>query len=166
MVMVPRDKLYTSNFPSVNCDITNRSTPHQYFYHSYGNGAHDLSEVFRVCYLKPFFYLNILTRASVTVMLVVTRAVGRHRNLSLGTVFPRVATSGRQVKLLVQQEEAGCWVFRTSRRIWRHSMMTSSNGNIFRVTGPLCGEFTGDRWIPLTKASDAEVWCFLSSVPE
>ena len=39
-------------------------------------------------------------------------------------------------------------------------MMTSSNGNIFRVTGPLCGEFTGDRWIPLTKASDAELWCF------
>ena len=25
------------------------------------------------------------------------------------------------------------------------NMMTSSNGNIFRVTGPLCGEFTGDR---------------------
>ena len=24
-------------------------------------------------------------------------------------------------------------------------MMTSSNGNIFRVTGPLCGEFTGHR---------------------
>ena len=22
-------------------------------------------------------------------------------------------------------------------------MMTSSNGNIFRVTGPMCGEFTG-----------------------
>ena len=22
-------------------------------------------------------------------------------------------------------------------------IMTSSNGNIFRVTGPLCGEFTG-----------------------
>ena len=37
-------------------------------------------------------------------------------------------------------------------------MMTSSNGNIFRVTGPLCGEFTGHRWIPLTKASDAELW--------
>ena len=39
-------------------------------------------------------------------------------------------------------------------------MMTSSNGNILRVTGPLCGEITGDRWIPLTKASDAELWCF------
>ena len=27
-------------------------------------------------------------------------------------------------------------------------MMTSSKGNIFRVTGPLCGEFTGQWWIP------------------
>ena len=24
----------------------------------------------------------------------------------------------------------------------------------------LCGEFTGPRWIPRTKASDAELWCF------
>ena len=38
--------------------------------------------------------------------------------------------------------------------------MTSSNGKIFRVTGPLCGEFTGHRWIPHTKASDAELWFF------
>ena len=29
-------------------------------------------------------------------------------------------------------------------------MMTSSDGNIFRVTGHLCGEFTGPRWIPHT----------------
>ena len=36
-------------------------------------------------------------------------------------------------------------------------MKTSSNGNIFRVTGPLCVEFTGHRWIPRTKASDAEL---------
>ena len=41
------------------------------------------------------------------------------------------------------------------------NMMTSSNGNIFRVTGPLCGEFTGHRWIPHTNASDAELWWFL-----
>ena len=46
------------------------------------------------------------------------------------------------------------------------NMMLLSNGNIFRVTGPLCGEFTDYRWIPLTKASDAERWCFLWSVPE
>ena len=42
-------------------------------------------------------------------------------------------------------------------------LMTLSNGNIFRVTGPLCVEFTGQRWIPLTKASDAELLCFLWS---
>ena len=42
-------------------------------------------------------------------------------------------------------------------------MITSSNGNIFRVAGPLCGEFTGHRWIPHTKARDAELWCFLWS---
>ena len=45
-------------------------------------------------------------------------------------------------------------------------MMTSWNGNIFRVTGHLCGEFTGHRWIPHTKASDAELWCFHWSAPE
>ena len=44
-------------------------------------------------------------------------------------------------------------------------MMTSSNGNIFCVTGPLCGEFTGHRWLPLTKASDAELWYYLWSQP-
>ena len=37
-----------------------------------------------------------------------------------------------------------------SRAWWRHQM----------ETGPLCGEFTGHRWIPLTKVGDAEHWCF------
>ena len=45
-------------------------------------------------------------------------------------------------------------------------MMTSSNGNIFRVTDPLCEEFTGHRWIPRTKASDAELWCFLWTISD
>ena len=45
-----------------------------------------------------------------------------------------------------------------------HNMMTSSNGNIFRVTGHLCGEFTDPRWISRTKASDAELWCSLICV--
>ena len=35
---------------------------------------------------------------------------------------------------------------------WRLQMET-----IFRVTCPLWGEFTGHRWIPLTKASEAEL---------
>ena len=38
------------------------------------------------------------------------------------------------------------------------NMMTSSNWNIIRVTG--------HRWLPPTKASDADLWCFLWSAPE
>ena len=37
-------------------------------------------------------------------------------------------------------DDTQCW--------FGHSMMTSSNGNIFRVTGPLCGEFTGPGEFP------------------
>ena len=44
-------------------------------------------------------------------------------------------------------------------------MSDSSNGNIFRVTGFLWGDFTGNRWIPRKKAIEAELWCFLSSEP-
>ena len=58
----------------------------------------------------------------------------------------------------------------TSGSHWRFAtfvtMMTSLNGNIFRVPGHLCREFIGHRWIPRTKASDAELWCFLWSAPE
>ena len=32
--------------------------------------------------------------------------------------------------------------------------------NILRITGHLCAEFTGHRWIPRTTASDAELWGF------
>ena len=53
-----------------------------------------------------------------------------------------------------------CWSNLLNSRV-AGDMMTSSNGNIFRVTGPLCGEFAGHRWIPLTKASDAELWLFI-----
>ena len=41
------------------------------------------------------------------------------------------------------------------------SMMTSSNENIFRVTGPLCGEFIGHRRIPCTNVSDSELRYFV-----
>ena len=47
---------------------------------------------------------------------------------------------------------------------WRHQMEIFSD-LIFRLIDPLCGEFTGHRWIPRTKASDAELWCFLWSAP-
>ena len=42
-------------------------------------------------------------------------------------------------------------------------MMTSSNGNIFRVTGPLCGEFTGPGEFPTQRpvARSFDVFCYL-----
>ena len=46
------------------------------------------------------------------------------------------------------------------------TMITSSNGSIFHITDPLCGKFTDHWWTPLTRASDAELWCFLWSAPE
>ena len=49
------------------------------------------------------------------------------------------------------------------------TMMTSSNENLFRVTGLFAGNspVTGDghRWNLLTKASEAGLWCFLWSKP-
>ena len=44
-----------------------------------------------------------------------------------------------------------CWLISSSVRCYSYkgnSMMTSSNGNIFRVTGPMCGEFTGPGEFP------------------
>ena len=59
------------------------------------------------------------------------------------------------------------WRMDMQEKWWLSScMMTSSNWNVFRVTGHLCREFTGPRWIPRTKASDAELWCFLWSASE
>ena len=39
-----------------------------------------------------------------------------------------------------------------SQLIFQMFMMTSSNGNMFRVTGPLCGEFPAQR--PVTRSFD------------
>ena len=44
--------------------------------------------------------------------------------------------------------------------------MTSSNGSIFRVTDPLCGEFTSHVWIPhtkpVTRSFDVSLICTLN----
>ena len=47
-----------------------------------------------------------------------------------------------------------------------HDDVISSKGNIFCITGYLCGESTGHRWRPNTKASDSEHWSFLLSAPQ
>ena len=45
---------------------------------------------------------------------------------------------------------------------WRRHQMETS----IALLALLWGETTGHRWIPLTKASDAVLWCFLWSAPE
>ena len=50
------------------------------------------------------------------------------------------------------------WLAMT-KSMWASSfMMTSSNRNIFRVTGPLCGEFIGHRWIPRTVTRSFDIF--------
>ena len=68
----------------------------------------------------------------------------------LGTFIP-CSTVWQQTEILVVEFAT---VANRTAAIWS-VMLTSSNGSIFRVTGPLWGESTGDRWIPRAKASDA-----------
>ena len=68
--------------------------------------------------------------------------------------------------LCLKLDDGSSSSMRSRHLISNTNMMTSSEGNIFRVPGPLCGEFTGYRWIPRTKASDAKLRCFLWSTPE
>ena len=61
------------------------------------------------------------------------------------------------------KKNSGCAVDQ-SFLIWY--MMMSSFGNVFHVSGPLWGESTVHWWIPLTKASSADLWWILSYTPE
>ena len=76
----------------------------------------------------------------------------RLRSLGIGWLFNSLFTTKIRIK------DPHYWPF-------VKGMLTSSNGNFFRFTGPKRGEFTGHWWIPPTKASDAELWCFFLSVP-
>ena len=59
-------------------------------------------------------------------------------------IWPRLGVSG--LKLQVEFTNG----YEMLHKAWSsiEDMMTSSNGNIFRVTGPLCGEFTGPSEVP------------------
>ena len=46
------------------------------------------------------------------------------------------------------------------QRLGNSRMMTSSNGNIFRVTGPLCGEFTGPGEFPTQRPVTRSFYVF------
>ena len=78
--------------------------------------------------------------------------------------------------LLVQKKRNSIWKIQLLKfkdapntwTKWRQSGRATLHDDVikwkhFPRHWPLWGEFTGDRWIPLTKASDAELWCFLWS---
>ena len=67
-------------------------------------------------------------------------------------ILASVALSYKSPQFVFPSEMAWPW--------WRHQM------EAFLCYWPLCGEFTGHRWIPRTKASDRELWCFLLSTPD
>ena len=76
-----------------------------------------------------------------------TKYIHRFDEIFLQSIAFIQATSSDELNMLIVEKKI--------------IMMTSSNGDIFRATGHLCGEFIGLWWIPHTKASDAELWCFL-----
>ena len=112
-------------------------------------------------------------RQCITVRLQERHGISNNWQLDclLNSLF-RVGTQ-KQSKLRITGPLWGEWVDFTHKRpvMWKvlpwemRGIMTSSNGNIFRVTGHLWGE-SSHWWIPLAKVSDMELWCFLWSVPE
>ena len=55
----------------------------------------------------------------------------------------------------------------TKPGLWANVFRTASwHGNIFRVTGPLWGEFIGDRWFPSPRKQQPRLWCFLWYEPK
>ena len=117
--------------------------------------------------LVVFASLNILP-LNYMVVIIVTITIGInamtliHSSFSFNVVLNVDELVESFIPPLSTSPSLSVWRGREKKPVY---MMTSSNGNIFRVTGPLCGEFTGHRWIPRTKASDAELWCFLWSAP-
>ena len=61
--------------------------------------------------------------------------------LSVSTAFYQIIYIDTALVIKAQPPE-------NNRRLTPQHMMTSSNGNIFRVTGQFCGEFPGQGWIP------------------
>ena len=98
----------------------------------------------------------------------------------------RLGTSWTQFQLWVLIQPGAwpilCYMYTRATRVHKHcvsfprhtqtkqncprTIMTPSNGNNFFVTRHLYRESTGHRWIPLTKNSDVELWCFIWSATE
>ena len=136
--------------------------------------GHDVSnhrqfDWFFVCLFRLSTIIHVVANTLVTHGLL-------YKGPIIGKLFPchDIIVGTYETKLHVSHVEllvvSITWIFLKQHRgdichisqgpLFRLSMMTLSNGNIFRVTDPLWGEFTGHRWNPLIEASDAELWYF------
>ena len=90
-------------------------------------------------------------------------------NIMAVNVINNSISPGNLHSVLVRGPHYPLWCFDIAERLanavhpmkYGHCTMTSSNGTIFRVNGPLWGEFTIHRLIPQTKASDAEMFSLI-----
>ena len=88
-------------------------------------------------------------------IVMLTESIGHYtwqRNTNLLNKHPGVMQKGRHIDCFFRIGNIESCHYRwqsalpmtIKRSDWHYvCMMTSGNGNIFRVTGPLCGEFTG-----------------------
>ena len=81
-------------------------------------------------------------------------------------ISPYITGSNRKTMgMILYTVTSGKHVFVTSDNLYAahlyHDDVIKWKKN--RVTGLLCGDFTGHRWIPITKASFSELWYFLWS---
>ena len=79
------------------------------------------------------------------------------------SIFQIIVTHG----VSLEAADENCFKRPTSMKnpYW-HMVSFLFRYDVYSVTGPLCGDLTGHRWIPLAKASDAELWCFIWYAPK
>ena len=73
------------------------------------------------------------------------------RDLSLRYVSDGYTILHKGWRAVNMHQYIGSGLLQDGRSSLPELIVMTTNGNIFRVTGPLCGEFTGHRWIPRTK---------------
>ena len=89
-------------------------------------------------------------------------------NLAIRDILPKDATLSMlsHLSLLTHPWLIRCVILSWEDRSSSHVMMTSSNGNIFRVTGPLCGNSPVTGEFPAQRPVRRGFYVFLSSVPK
>ena len=117
---------------------------------------------------KYMYYLYRTTANTVVYLVTIYRLIDGPYSIWLGTLWPitepliieAVVFDWLVLKSWTYSRHKASMLVESDCFLREPTMMVPSNRNIFRVTGLLCGEFTGYRWIPHIKASDAELSCF------